>query len=459
MAEYRIKFTPRPWQAECIQNQTRFTVLALHRRAGKTTLAVSQLLAAAFRKVGNYTYVSPQKNQSKTNMWDIIKFMLGDMLSVTTPKGPLIDIRESDLSIRFYNGSKLWLLGAEDPDKIRGAKLTGAIVDEVAQMPRELWSEVLRPALMDSNGWALFIGTPKGVNLFSELYYRGEDPRFQPEWSSRSYTCYETNALTPAEIDAYKKEVDENTFRREMLCDFSASGDDQLLSITHVNESSKRTVLQGMLSPRIPLLMGVDVARYGNDRSVLCFRRGQVAEEPIAITDTSVPQLATFVNRHYNIRRPQAIFVDGTGIGGGVVDVLSQWGLPVYDINFGARSIDPRYRNRRTEMWCKMADWVKTKGIIPNNQSLKEELCSPVYSTDEGGKILLESKKDIRGRLGKSPDLADALALTFAEDFGVSRPVNKNEDDDFDLGQPRMLSQPRLSPFDRYERMVKRGRR
>ena len=67
MAEYRIKFTPRPWQAECIQNQTRFTVLALHRRAGKTTLAVSQLLAAAFRKVGNYTYVSPQKNQSKTN--------------------------------------------------------------------------------------------------------------------------------------------------------------------------------------------------------------------------------------------------------------------------------------------------------------------------------------------------------------------------------------------------------
>lgn len=452
--DFKINYVPRAWQQEVVRNQTRFTVLALHRRAGKTTLAVSQLLTAAFHKVGNYTYVSPQKNQSKTNMWDIIKHMLGDLLSVTTPNGPVVDVRESDLSIRFFNGSKLWLLGAEDPDKIRGAKLTGAIVDEVAQMPREIWSEVLRPALMDSNGWAMFIGTPKGVNLFSELFYRGEDPKY-PEWSAKKYTCYETGALSAKEIEAYKAEVDENTFRREMLCDFSASADNQLLSLTHIMEAIKRPSSEAMYSMRIPLVMGVDVARFGNDRSVIAFRRGQIAEEPITITDTSVPQLADFVNYHYNIRRPSAVFVDGTGIGGGLADVLTQWGLPVYDINFGARSVDPRYRNRRTEMWCKMADWVKRSGILPDNSTLKEELCAPQYSTDEGGKILLESKKDIKGRLGYSPDLADALALTFAEDFGVRKPVSPH-DDMYDT--PHMVMPSRYTPVERYERMVRSRR-
>lgn len=450
--DYRINFEPRAWQAEVIAKQTRFTVLALHRRAGKTTLAVAMLLTAAFRKVGNYTYVSPQKNQSKTNMWDIIKTMLGDILSVRTPNGPIVDVRESDLSLRFFNGSKLWLLGAEDPDKIRGAKLTGAIVDEVAQMPKEIWSEVLRPALMDSNGWALFIGTPKGVNLFSDLFYRGEDPKFKPEWSAAKYTCYETGALSTKEIDAYKAEVDENTFRREMLCDFSASADNQLLSLIDVMEAINRPQLQGMYSMRIPLVMGVDVARFGNDRSVIVFRRGQIAEEPISLSETSVPQLADFVNYHYNIRKPAAVFVDGTGIGGGLVDVLAQWGLPVYDINFSSRSIDPRYRNRRTEMWCKMAEWVKRSGVLPNNLKLKEELCAPEYTTDEGGKILLESKKDIKSRLGYSPDLADALALTFAEDFGVQKPTFRGEE----YGTPHYLAMPRYTPQERFERIVRR---
>lgn len=453
--EFAIKFTPRAWQAECIEKQTRFTVLALHRRAGKTTLAVSQLLAAAMHRKGNYAYVSPQKNQSKTNMWDIIKSMLNDLIGYQLGNKIVADVRESDLSIRFYNGSKIWLLGAEDPDKIRGAKLTGAIVDEVAQMPREIWSEVLRPALMDTHGWAMFIGTPKGVNLFSELFSRGQDPKFQPEWSSRVYTCYQTDALTPKEIENYKLEVDDNTFRREMLCDFSASGDDQLLSITAVSEAMKRDVDPRMVSMAIPLVMGVDVARYGSDRSVIVFRRGQVAEKPEFVMDCSIPELANFVNYHYNIRRPSAVFVDGTGVGGGLSDILAQWGLPVYDINFASRSVDARYKNRRTEMWCKMAEWVKSGGVLPYDEKLKQELCSPEYSTDEGGKICLESKKDIKARLGASPDLADALALTFAEDFGVTRKLSPL---DGEVQPVRMVAPSRYGPMERYERSVLRNK-
>lgn len=408
-----LNFVPRRWQAECMAKLKRFTVLALHRRAGKTTLAVAMLLSGALMTPGNYAYMSPQKNQSRANMWDIIKAQLRPLLEYRGRS--IVEIRESDLSVRFQNGSKVWLLGAEDPDKIRGAKLNGVIVDEVAQMPNEIWSEVLRPALMDTHGWALFIGTPKGINLFSEMFERGRSEKYKNEWVSYRYTCYDTDALTPAEIEAYRAEVDENTFRREMMCDFSASADDQLLSLDVVSESMSRVIEAGMTSTRIPLVMGVDVARFGSDRSTIIFRRGMVAERPIFISQSSVPDLADFAYKQYCIRRPQAVFVDGTGVGGGVVDILRAWGVPTYDINFGSRSSDPRYKNRRTEMWCNMAEWIKSGGVLFPDERLKQELCSPQYTTDEGGKICLESKKDIKRRLGTSPDFADALSLTFAE--------------------------------------------
>lgn len=442
--EVGIKFTPRKWQQKCMELQKRFTVLALHRRAGKTTLAVAMLLTAAFRTTGNYVYLSPQKNQSKTNMWDLIKQMLGEMTNLNVDKDTkVVEIRESDLSVRFYNGSKIWLLGAEDPDKVRGAKIQGAIVDEVAQMPREIWSEVLRPALMDTNGWALFIGTPKGINLFSELFERGESDIYRDEWISKRYTCYETGALNDKEIENYKREVDENTFRREMLCDFDASSEDQLLSLSDVKEAMDREYMPALYDPNFPLVMGVDVARYGDDRSVLFFRKGRIAEQPLFVTNLSIVDLASFIVRAYNERKPAAVFVDGTGVGGGVVDVLRQWGVPVYDINFTSKSLNPKYKNRRTEMHFKLAEWVKAGGHLPKDETLKKELCASRYFADEGGKYCLESKRDIKRRLGFSPDLCDALALTFAQDVGI-----KN---DFWDNRKRHARVSHYSPIDRYE--------
>lgn len=452
-ATISLNFKPRPWQEECMGKLKRFTVLALHRRAGKTTLAVAMLLSGALMTPGNYAYLSPQKNQSKTNMWDIIKSMLRPLLEYRGQR--LVEIRESDLSVRFSNGSKVWLLGAEDPDKIRGAKLHGTIVDEVAQMPNEIWSEVLRPALMDTHGWALFIGTPKGINLFSEMFERGQLEKYQNEWVSYRYTCYDTNVLSPEEIEAYRSEVDENTFRREMLCDFSASGDDQLLSLDQVAASMSRVIDMSMTSSRIPLVMGVDVARYGADRSTLVFRRGMVAERPMFIQQCSIPELADFAYKQYCIRHPKAVFVDGTGVGGGVVDVLQAWGVPTYDINFSSRSSDPRYKNRRTEMWCNMAEWIKSGGCLPPDEHLKKELCSPLYSSDEGGKICLESKAKIRSRLGSSTDFADALALTFAEELMPERKFTMDDYDDL-LGRPVV---DRMNPFQRFDQNARAWRR
>lgn len=450
--ELSLDFVPREWQAKLMEPgvMKRFTVLALHRRAGKTTLAVALLLSKAMQNEhSNFVYISPQKNQTRTNMWDMIKQMLHQFLEYKGKNNKrLVDVYESDLSIRFWNGSKIWLLGAEDPDKIRGAKISGAVVDEVAQMPREVWTEVLRPALMDTKGFALFIGTPKGINLFSELFERGKDPGFEDEWCSFAYTCYDTGTLSPEEIENYKKEVDNNTFRREMLCDFSASAEDQMITMDLVSDAMARQPEPSQLSTLEPLVMGVDIARYGDDSTCIFFRRGMVAEPPILYHHKSIPDVASLVSQHIYERRPKAVFVDGTGVGGGVVDILQKWGFPVYDINFGSRSIDPRYKNRRAEMWGRMSEWLRMGGILPRHDKLKQELCAPLFVVSEDGKISLESKNDMRKRLNLSPDVGDALALTFAERIGPDRPVYRDE---FDDGLKKVV-QNRLSPLERFDK-------
>ena len=409
-----FNFTPRKWQAKCMAEQTRFTVLAVHRRAGKTNLAVFELIQAAFSKVGLYAYIAPELKQARIIAWDLIKQMLSQFHNLSDQNGlPLVEVHETEPYIKLYNGSKIMLFGADKPDRLRGAKLTGAVIDEVAQMPRILWSEIVYPALMDSHGWALFIGTPKGINLFSELFNRGFDTKFKPDWSSARFTCYETDALSPEDIEMYKRDVSDDEFKREMLCDFSAATADQLIRLSDIEMACRREILEEMIIDN-SLIMGVDVARYGNDNSCITFRQGLRAEAPIRYKGLNLVDLAGYVAKLYRLRHPKAVYIDGTGVGGGVVDILAKYNIPAFDINFGQKATEKQYVNKRTEMWCKLADWLKKGGALPNDELLKTELAAPLYEKDDKGQITLESKKKIKERIGYSPDCADSLALTFA---------------------------------------------
>lgn len=412
-----LHFIPREWQDECIKSRTRYSVWALHRRAGKSTLSAALMSTEAIKKPGNYVFISPQKNQCKTNMWKIFKEQLQDFINYEDENGkPMVVMKESTLEIQFWNGSTIYLAGGDDPDKMRGVKLAGAVIDEVAQTPKELWYDVIMPALLDSKGWAIFIGTPKGINIFSELFYLGQEAQHK-EWSSRRYTCYETNALSLEEIEKIKLTIDENTFRREFLCDFDASAEDQLLTLAVVNEAMVRERQKQSYYSNMPLIMGIDVARFGDDSSSIVFRQGQFLETPLNFKGMSIVEFADVASKQINMRQPDQIFVDATGIGGGLVDVLRSRGFFVHEINFSQKSSERQYFNKRTEMWCKMAEWIRKGGLLPNDNELRKDLCAPLYETNEGGVIQLESKKDIKKRLGRSPDVADAISLTFAEDY------------------------------------------
>ena len=452
-----LGFKPRAWQQKCIDAREKYTVLVVHRRAGKTVLAAQTLFSYALNKPGHmYAYVMPELKQGRMVAWPVFKSILRKVQGVQIDANHKIDLArayESDNSIRFNNGSEIKLLGSDNPDSIRGAKLAGVVMDEVAQMPREVWTEVIFPALLDSNGWALFIGTPKGINLFSELYERGNDPAF-PNWKSMVFTVYETDALSPEQIAEYQAACSEEEFKREMLCDFTASTEDQLISIGDVVGSMERYREQGYKGELRPkdgenLILGVDVSRYGNDRSVIFMRCGLRAELVVMFTGKDTAQLADAVKKAYERYRPAAIYVDGTGVGGGVVDILRARRIPCYDVNFSSSSSEAIYNNKRTEIWCRMAQWVKDKGCLnPECSALKIDLCAPLYSRSENGVYALEGKKEIRRRLGLSPDLGDALALTFT-DYIPEIDVSEQDCVDMSVTQVRPA---RYSPFEQFER-------
>ena len=166
-----------------------------------------------------------------------------------------------------------------------------------------------------------------------------------------------------------------------------------------------------------PVVFGLDVARFGDNESVLFRRQGLQTWTPRTWRELDLMTLADQVMREINIINPAAIFVDQTGVGGGVVDRLRQLGANVVPVDFGGAPMDSRFADRRSEMWWNMAEWIKRGGAIPADGSLASELVSPNYDFTKNGKVTklkLEGKSELRKRGIASPDRADALALTFA---------------------------------------------
>lgn len=413
----KIPYTPRYPQDEIHKKLEahRFSVLVAHRRMGKTVLAVNHLIKAACttrRKESRYAYLAPFRVQAKQIAWLYLK-------RYTAPI-PHVAVNESDLEVTLPNEARIRIFGADNPDALRGTYFDGVVLDEVAQIKPEVWGEIIRPALADRHGWAVFIGTPKGINLFSQTYDKAlaEQAKDNPDWCAMLYSIRQTHAIPDEEQAALRAEMSENEFRQEFLCDFNAESDDVLIPIDVVRAAASREYRETDYAAA-PVILGVDVARFGGDQSVIFRRQGLVAFPPIVIRGINNMDLADRVAVQVAEQHPAAVFID-QGNGTGVIDRLRQLGHQVVEVPFGARAIDlDHFANRRAEMWWLMGDWLKTGGAIPPDPVLQSDLSAPTYGFNAAGKRLLESKDKIKERLGRSPDLADALALTFASPVHV----------------------------------------
>lgn len=168
-----------------------------------------------------------------------------------------------------------------------------------------------------------------------------------------------------------------------------------------------------------PLILGVDVARFGPDRTAICWRRGREVKKLKTWKGLSTMQTAGIVAKIIITEKPAKVFIDVIGIGAGVVDRLIELGYVeiVEGVNASSSpSNEVTYRNKRVEMWGDMRDWLNDAPCsIPDSDALQMDLLQPGFKYDSAGRYVLESKDDIAKRQGPSPDLADALALTFAE--------------------------------------------
>jgi predicted phage terminase large subunit-like protein len=203
------------WQQEVFSDPTRFKVVAAGRRCGKSRLAAWTMIIRALQsdKVTVF-YVAPTQGQARDIMWSVIED-LGH---------PVIASKHvNNMEFKLVNGSRISLKGADRPDTMRGVSLEYLVMDEYADMKPQVWEEVLRPALADRQGDALFIGTPKGRNHFYDLYVyadKGEDSSYKG-WH---FTSYDNETLKAEEIDLAKQSMSSYAFRQEFMASFEALG-------------------------------------------------------------------------------------------------------------------------------------------------------------------------------------------------------------------------------------------
>lgn len=226
MEEIIFPYKPRPLQAEmhdALEKQ-RFGVAVCHRRFGKTVFAVMHLLRSAVtsrKERPRFGYIGPTYRQAKQNAWDYL-------CHYSSVAGRWREVNISELRVDFpHNSSQVRLYGADNPDSLRGLGLDGVVLDEYGLMPRNIWSEVIRPALADRIGWALFIGTPNGKNQFYELIHGDNEgwigAKHHPDWYCAEHKASETGYLSREELASAKAGMTADEYAQEFECSFEAA--------------------------------------------------------------------------------------------------------------------------------------------------------------------------------------------------------------------------------------------
>ena len=199
----------KPPQYEVFDSNARFRVLVAGRRFGKTYLSMVELCRAAWTPGRLAWYVAPTYKQGKRIAWEPLKRMTKEYWA-NRPN-------ETDLRIDLITGGTIALRGADNFDSLRGDGLDFVILDEYASMRPEAWTQVIRPALADRQGKALFIGTPRGFNHFHDLFKAAQS---MPGWQTFQYTTEQGGNVAPAELESATHELDEKTYRQEFQAKF-----------------------------------------------------------------------------------------------------------------------------------------------------------------------------------------------------------------------------------------------
>jgi hypothetical protein len=311
---------------------------------------------------------------------------------------------------------------AEQPEALQGihSEHVMLIADEASGVPEQVF-EAAAGSMSGHNAVTILFGNPvRSSGFFFDTHNRLKD-----DWWTRKVSCLDSKRVSDDFVNDMKLRYGEesNAYRIRVLGEFPRSDDDTIIPMDLLESAKHRDVVA---YEDAPILWGLDVARFGSDSSVLCKRQSNILISLDKWRNLDLMQLTGAVVAQYEScghkDRPQEILVDSIGLGAGVVDRLRELGLPARGVNVSeSPAMGQTYINLRAELWGKTKAWLERRDCkIPANEDLIAELATVRYSFNSSGKMKIESKDDIRRRGLKSPDMADALVLTFASDAGIA---------------------------------------
>lgn len=319
----------------------------------------------------------------------------------------------------YYAQAQLW--SEENPDAFAGAhNMAGImlIMDESSGIPENIWkvSEGFFTEPICDRYWLTFSNPRTNTGAFFECFHKN-----RTFWNTR---MIDSRSVEGTDIAIYNKIIeqygeDSDVARVEVKGEFPSQGDKQFIGRGLVDEAMGRVLVPDRTAP---LVMGVDVARSGDDESVICLRQGRDARSLPWLTykRADTVELAGYVMEAAQRWNPDAIFIDGGGSGGGVVDILKSYKYRVIEVQFGSNATDKaQFRRKREEMWSRMRDWLRT-GCVSQERRLLDDLTGVQYGYTGTGQLALETKDEMKRRGLGSPDYADALAMTFYQNVARS---------------------------------------
>lgn len=416
------QWDPRPYQMPCwsyLERGGKRAVVRAHRRWGKDDICLHWTAVAMMKRPGTYWHCLPEYAQARKAIWQQVNPHTGKRrIDEAFPPAIRKRINDQEMRIEFINGSTWQLVGSDSYDSLVGSSPAGIVFSEYALAKPESW-DFFRPMLAENGGWALFVSTVRGRNHFYQI---GEYAKTREDWYFVDSTVAETSVFSKETLDrelseliaAWGDEIGLAKFRQEYYNDPDVGTFTSFIG-SHLVAKGRAYHSEGHETEAV--VWGLDVARQGSDRSVLMERQGRKSKLIATFREPDSMRLASAVAMLWQDARPDALFVDGGGVGGPVCDRLKQLlGPSVQEINFGWAATDPtKYANKRAEMWGRVKDGLGVGLELPDDPELIEELTFPEFTFTNKNQILLEKKEWMAKRGLRSPDKADALALTYAE--------------------------------------------
>jgi phage terminase large subunit len=411
---------PLPWQEEFLKavarGERRISVRAGHGVGKSTACSWALIWFMVTRYPQKSVVTAPTAAQLFDALYSELKTwinklppILKDIFEVFSDRINLKDAPESSfISARTSS--------AERPEALAGVHSENVllIVDEASAVPEQVF-EAAAGSMSGHSATTILISNPtRNSGLFYKTHHELASDWFRMHVSCLDNPLVSSDFVRQIEV-TYGR--DSNAFRIRVLGDFAAADSDTLISAELVDGAMVRDVVTG----DDPMVYGLDVARFGSDRTALCKRRGNVVVEVRHWGGLDLMQTVGMIVNEAKLDNPEEICVDTIGLGSGVADRLREQGYNVRDVNVAESSaMNPNANKLRDELWMSVKDWLATRAVkLPNDVTLRHELVAPRYNFTSSGKVVVESKDSMKKRGMRSPDLADALCLTFASNAAM----------------------------------------